>query len=78
MFTSCRKLKKVELPDGITRIGKEAFSDCQLLSDINIPNQLREIGDRAFAGCGKLSSVTFPVTLESNRCGSVCELHESR
>lgn len=47
-------LETVELPDGLTSIGKYAFRDCKKLKNINFPESLVEIEASAFFGCNEL------------------------
>ena len=53
-------LKSVTIPEGIKRIGDEAFRDCTGLTSITIPAGIIEISDKAFKGCASLASVTIP------------------
>ncbi len=46
------KLRKMTLPDGLYRIGQEAFSKLSLLTEINIPDSVRSVGYGAFSGTG--------------------------
>ena len=46
------KLKKMTLPDGLYRIGKNAFSKLFSLSEINMPDSVRSVGYGAFDGSG--------------------------
>ena len=46
------KLRKMTLPDGLYRIGQEAFSKLFLLTEINIPDSVRSVGYGAFSGTG--------------------------
>ena len=39
-FDSCVNLKRVVLPDTLTKIGHGAFFGCSALSDINFPSSL--------------------------------------
>lgn len=50
----------IQLPEGITRIGKKAFYCCIGLDKINIPSTVTEIDDEAFNSCGLLREVTIP------------------
>lgn len=50
-FRSCKRLKRVELPNSLTEIGPEAFADTTLES-IRIPPNLSSIGDFALAITG--------------------------
>ena len=54
------ELKKVVLPNGVQRIGKEAFYKCTSLSDFAIPQNAVNIGESAFYGCRSLQSVNIP------------------
>ena len=58
-FTRRSKLKKVQLPDGLDRIGRDAFSDCDALEEVVIPASVTTIDPYAFAGCDRLRKVTF-------------------
>ena len=46
------KLRKMTLPDGLYRIGQEAFSKLSLLTEINIPDSVRSVGYGAFSASG--------------------------
>ena len=52
-------LKSVSLPDGLTRIGNEAFANCKSLKSIVIPGSVDSIGMDAFIDCSSLESVTL-------------------
>lgn len=58
-FTRRAKLKKVQLPDGLERIGRDAFSDCDALEEVVIPASVKAIAPYAFGGCESLKKVTF-------------------
>lgn len=58
-FTRRSRLKKVQLPDGLDRIGRDAFSDCDTLEEIVIPASVTNVSAYAFAGCDSLKKVTF-------------------
>ena len=47
----------VYIPNGITKIGKFAFSDCSSLKYIDIPISVIEIEDYAFNNCTQLSDI---------------------
>ena len=49
----------VVIPDGITRIGREAFYQCTEVTSITIPNSVTDIGSRAFQKSG-LTSIMIP------------------
>lgn len=48
---------QIIIPEGVTKIGDEAFETCTNLKQIALSNTVKEIGDRAFAGCTNLSRI---------------------
>lgn len=58
-FTRRAKLKKVQLPDGLERIGRDSFSDCDALEEVVIPASVKTISPYAFSCCESLKKVTF-------------------
>ena len=58
-FSRRSKLKKVQLPEGLERIGRDAFSDCDALEEVIIPASVKTIDPYAFASCDGLKKVTF-------------------
>lgn len=62
-FEGCSVLASVDIPDGVTGIGRSAFSNCGLIKSVSLPNVTR-IGDSAFSGCG-LESVTLGKNLKT-------------
>lgn len=58
-FTRRTKLKKVQLPDGLDRIGRDAFTDCDNLEEVIIPASVSTIDAYAFSSCDGLKKVTF-------------------
>jgi len=48
------------IPDGVTTIGKFAFSGCDGLTSVTIPNSVTTIDEWAFRYCDGLTSVTIP------------------
>ncbi|MBQ9004642.1 MAG: leucine-rich repeat domain-containing protein [Eggerthellaceae bacterium] len=52
-------LERVELPSGLTRIGRAAFRGCHRLASVALPDTLEQIGDLAFS-CTSISSVSIP------------------
>lgn len=57
-------ITSVELPEGLLRIGSEAFYSCEKLSSVKFPDTLEYIGSHAFNNDKKLSRVTFPASLK--------------
>ena len=52
--------KNVVIPDGVTRIGKFAFSACLTVTGITIPSSVQDIDSYAFCDCLKLESIAIP------------------
>ena len=58
--------EKVQIPDGVTSIGKKAFWGCSKLKQVRMPSRgLTSIGEGAFEGCISLRNVSFSVDLAS-------------
>ncbi len=63
-FSNCSGLARVELGNGLTSIGADAFSNTQL-TEIVIPDTVTTLGSRAFANCNSLTSVTIGSGIET-------------
>lgn len=51
---------QVNIEDGITVIGSDAFAGCSNLQKVSIPNSVQQINFRAFLGCKSLTSIEIP------------------
>ncbi|MGJ8637930.1 MAG: leucine-rich repeat domain-containing protein [Opitutaceae bacterium] len=58
------------IPDGVTSIGRTAFSYCSGLTGISIPESVTSIGLGAFGNCTALSSVIIPASVNEIRDGA--------
>lgn len=56
-------VKKVSIAEGITSIGRNAFSYCTSLTTVTIGNSVTSIGRDAFYNCTSLVSVTIPYSV---------------
>lgn len=52
------------IPNGVERIGKNAFANCKGLGKVEIPESVEEIRDCSFQGCGYLKKVIISKSVE--------------
>lgn len=57
-FAKCSRLANVDLPEGVSMIGAEAFSRSSI-AKITIPYSVEKIGSGAFSYCTNLANVTI-------------------
>ena len=62
------------IPDGVTKIGNDAFNGNDYLTSVTIPESVSSIGDHAFSSCENLTSVTinYGVTKIGNGAFEFC------
>lgn len=74
VFSSCKYLESIILPNSIIDIKGYAFSGCKNLKQISLPESLKTIGEGAFKGSG-LIEIELPdcVTDIGNYAFSSCE-----
>ncbi len=74
-------ITSINLPEGLVRIGKEAFYVCSKLENIALPSSLSEVGGGAFLNCALIKEITIPnkLTIIPERmfygCTSLTELY---
>lgn len=68
-----RALQYVNIPNGVTKIRKEAFSYCRSLTSVFISNSVTEIDAWAFKDCTSLTSVNIPDSV--SEIGSEAFIH---
>lgn len=68
VFFNCTNLQEIELPDGLTSIGRSAFQKTGLTS-VELPEGLTSIGGEAFTKCNNLTEITIPGTVEESGTG---------
>ena len=78
-FDDIEEIKSVVIEDGITTIGKKAFSYCLNLTSVDIPDGVVSIEEEAFMFCPKLASIYIPasVTYIGKSAFAVCGKLES-
>ena len=64
-FANHKKLKKVKIAEGITKIGKKAFYHCTALKKVTLPGSLVAIGDSAFEGDRSITAITIPKNVKT-------------
>ena len=58
-LTYSNQIKSIEISNGITHIGSNAFVGCSGVKSLNIPDSVESIGDFAFNSCGGLLELTI-------------------
>ena len=64
-FKNAELPDRVIIPNGIKKIGDDAFHGCNSLKNITIPNSVISIGNGAFSLCQLLTSITIPNSVTS-------------
>ncbi len=60
LYLNGEEIKDLVIPEGVTRIGHNAFGYCSGLTSVTIPESVTSIDDFAFQSCTGLTSVTIP------------------
>ncbi len=58
-------INSIVISEGVTSIGKSAFSSCRYLTSVTLPKGLINLGEYAFAHCHTLTNISFPEGLTS-------------
>ena len=61
------KINKVVIEEGVTTIGKHAFSGCIALNEVQIPKTVKTIVIAAFQGCNTLRQIDIPGSVKDVR-----------
>lgn len=65
-FSGCPSLRTVTIPEGIKKIGNNAFWACEKLISVKFAGDVLEsVGGRVFGFCYSLESIDFPPDLQS-------------
>lgn len=65
MFSYCKALETISLPQKVAEIGASAFSECTNLSSIIIPNSVLSIDFNCFYNCTSLRNIILPNSLNT-------------
>ena len=68
-------IQTVDISNGVTSIGNDAFSLCDNLTSVTLPESLTSIGMGAFVHCLKLNSIPLPNSLTSIGEGAFTNCH---
>lgn len=66
-FAKCTSLKKIVIPQGVSKIDKSAFYRCTNLIKVDFPASLTNLGDTTFMECKKLNNLV--VRGNTKKCG---------
>lgn len=69
-FSTCQKLRSVQLPSSVREIGDYAFNGCSGLKSVTIEEGVSLIGECAFTNCLSLERIVLPKSLK--RIGRGC------
>ena len=59
LYLNGKEITDLIIPEGVTKIGQNAFCHCQSLTSVTIPSTVNSIGMGAFAGCKQLEAVNI-------------------
>ena len=75
------KIDKAIIEEGVTTIGKNAFSGCIRLSEVQIPKTVKTIGTAAFMDCNTLRQIDIPNSVKNvmpfafHKCPQLGKVH---
>ena len=64
VFAGAKKLKKITIPDTISKINERAFIECISLENLVIPSSVTEIGIEAFEKCKSITDIHIPSSVK--------------
>ncbi len=65
VFTNCKALTKITIPNSVKKIGWWAFQNCYNLTSVILSDQLTTIEEGVFNGCSSLMSIIIPNSVTS-------------
>ena len=60
LYLNGNLLTELNIPEGVTEIGRGAFFNCDTITKVTIPNSVKVIDDWAFAWCDGISDIYIP------------------
>ena len=60
VFSYCKSVTSINIPESVNNIGKGAFFYCSSLTNVNIPEGVTSIEEYTFARCSSLTSIKIP------------------
>ena len=60
LFAHNKTLRKVHLPDSLTKLNTGVFLDCAALEEVTLGKSVRTVGAQAFQSCISLKRIEFP------------------
>ena len=66
----CKVIYNINIAQGVTSIGSDAFAYCTNLTNVYIPDSVISIGSSAFCGCESLTNVYIPGNVTSIGSGA--------
>lgn len=79
-FGNDASLKRVELPDRLSQIGKRAFYKCSALGNVTFGNGMETLGEGVFEQCVALTKISLPASLKEigkrafYKCAAIAEI----
>lgn len=64
-FIAGSQIRKVEIPEGVTIIGLDAFGNCGRLEKVTLPSSLITLGRGVFYNCASLEEITIPQNVKN-------------
>lgn len=59
LFVNGQEVKELAIPEGVTKIGKHAFTGFSGLTGVTVPGSVNTVGEEAFADCFGLAGIAF-------------------
>ncbi|MBQ1372051.1 MAG: sigma-70 family RNA polymerase sigma factor, partial [Oscillospiraceae bacterium] len=66
------QITAVNLPEGLTKIGRRAFSNCTALTQVDVPDHVTDIGEAAFSYCDSLTRIGIPDSVTNIDASAFC------